>query len=191
MNWSSFGNNVGVPPPTYRALRSYGEGTNWRQVRIIKLAVNWLEFEGRCRVAAKPSRNNQWCEAMPAMKPRTSLLLFFVVAILGLALHFFIFEMRYMWHVSQEDFRLLGGGYIAFVVLIAALWGIFPSRILVAIVGLLALFFPHLYYVSDARPLLGREIDPPSIVFALLGVVLLVAATELRCRSKAQGRRLG
>ncbi len=120
------------------------------------------------------------------MKPRTSLLLFFVIAILGLALHFFLFEMRYMWYVSQEDFRLLRGGYIASVVVIAALWAFYPSRILVAITGLLALFFPHLYYAQDARPLLGREIDLPSIIFALLGVALLVAATELRRRSKAQ-----
>ena len=120
------------------------------------------------------------------MKPRTSLLLFFVIAILGLVLHFFIFEMRYMWYVNQGDFRLLRGGYIAFVVVIAALWAFYPSRVLVAIVGLLALFFPHLYYAPDARPLLGREIDLPTVIFALLGVALLVAATELRRRRKAR-----
>lgn len=120
------------------------------------------------------------------MKPRTSLLLFFVIAILGLVLHFFIFEMRYMWYVGQEDFRILRGGYIASVVAISVLWVFYPSRVLVAVVGLLALFFPHLYFAPDARPLLGRGIDLSSIIFALLGVALLVAATELRRRIKAQ-----
>ena len=119
------------------------------------------------------------------MKSTNALLLFIVCAVIALSAHFLIFEMRYMWYLDIQDHKLLRGGYIACACAILALWAFFPSRVLVALLGVLALFFPHLYYATGARPLLGREIDLATIWFALLSVATLVGATELRRRIKA------
>lgn len=112
------------------------------------------------------------------------LLAFILVALVALAVHVFLFEMRYMWYVQPDEFRVLRGVYIACVAVIVALWLLLPSRVFVGLIGFFALAFPHMYFAQGARPLLGRAIDIPSIGFALLSVALLVGATELRRRAK-------
>lgn len=119
------------------------------------------------------------------MKPKIIvLLLFFVAAVAALALHFFLFEMRYMWYPPIEASRLWRIGYVAFVALIAALWAFFPSRIMVAIVGFFAMFFPHLYPPGVVSQM-GRHFDLSSLGVALIPVALLILATHLRVKWKA------
>jgi hypothetical protein len=114
------------------------------------------------------------------------IVLFFVSAALALGVHLFLFEMRYMWYVEPDDYRLLRGVYIACAGTVIALWAMFPSRILVALVALIALFFPHLYYDSGSRPLLGREIDLLMISVALFSAMLLVGVTQIRRSMKGR-----
>lgn len=117
------------------------------------------------------------------MKPRSALLVFFVAAAAGLALHFLLFEMRYMWHPPIEAFRVWRIGYIICIAAIIVLWAFFPSRALVSAVGLFAMFFPHLY-PSGQVDQMGRRLDLSSIGLALLSVLLLAGATELRRKSR-------
>lgn len=114
------------------------------------------------------------------MTTRTALLIFFVTAALGVALHYFMFEMAYMWHVEVEQARFMRIIYFACVAAIIILWAFFPSRIAVVVVGLFGLLFPQLFFASDSKPLLGRDLSASSIAVALLGVVLLVIATQFR-----------
>lgn len=119
---------------------------------------------------------------MAIQRDGAKLVAFILVAIFALAVNVFIFEMRYMWYLQPEDANFLRAVYLVCVVLIIAGWLFFPSKIAIAIVGLFALGFPHLFYAATERPLLGREIDIPTIGIALISVALLVAATHLRRR---------
>jgi hypothetical protein len=114
------------------------------------------------------------------MSKRTALLLFLVSAVLALAVHYFMFEMTYLWYVQVEEARLMRGIYAAVVVVILLLWALFPSRIAVGLLGLVGLYFPHLIFASDARPLLGREITLGGFAVTLVSVALLVLATHFR-----------
>ncbi len=114
------------------------------------------------------------------MTKKIAVLLFFVIAAIALVVHYFMFEMRYMWYVMPEDAQLMRIVYGACVAVIILLWAVFPSRFAVAILGFFALFFPHIFFAADERPLLGRDFDLPSIGIALIGVALLVLATHFR-----------
>lgn len=114
------------------------------------------------------------------------MLLFLVSATLALAVHYFMFEMTYLWYVQLEEARFMRGIYAGVVALIVLLWVMFPSRIAIGVVGLFGLYFPHLIFASDARPLLGREITLSGIGVTLVSVALLVAATHFRLKWKGK-----
>jgi hypothetical protein len=116
---------------------------------------------------------------------KSKLFAFIALALVALAVHFFLYEMRYMWHLQPDDYLLLRVVYAGCLVAIVALWLFFPSRTLVGLISFFALFFPHLLYASNTGPLMGREIDIPGIGVALVSVALFVAATELRRRAIA------
>lgn len=116
------------------------------------------------------------------MKSRTASALFLICAFFALAVHFFLFEMRYTWYVTSSDYWALTGGYAACAGAIIVCWAILPSRALVGLIGLLALFFPHFIYTASDRPLLGRSIDSWTVGVAIASVALLVFATQLRRR---------
>lgn len=120
------------------------------------------------------------------MTKKTALILFIVSALAALAVHYFMFEMRYMWYVTAEDARFMHLVYAGCIAAILLLWAFFPSRIAVALVGAFALFFPHFFFASDARPLLGRTIDLPGIGIALVALGLLVLATHLRIKASTR-----
>jgi hypothetical protein len=117
------------------------------------------------------------------MTKKTTMILFSISALIALAVHYFMFEMRYMWYVSAEDARFMHLVYAGCLGAILLLWAFFPSRIAVAAVGCFALFFPHFFFAPDARPLLGRAIDLQGIGIALIAVSLLVLATYLRTKT--------
>lgn len=119
------------------------------------------------------------------MSKQTALILFAVSAAFALAIHYLAFEMRYMWYVTHEDARFMRIIYICCVGIIGLLWVFFPSRIAVAAVGTFGLLFPHLFFASEARPLLGRLVDLESIVVLMVAVGLLVLATHLRLQGTA------
>lgn len=118
------------------------------------------------------------------MNKRTASLLFLISAVLALAVHYFMFEMTYLWYVKVEEARLMRGIYAAVVAVIVALWAFLPSRIAVGLVGLFGLYFPHLIFANDARPLLGREITLAGIGVTLVSAALLVVATHFRLKWK-------
>ncbi|RZZ90217.1 hypothetical protein [Pseudoxanthomonas winnipegensis] len=114
------------------------------------------------------------------MSKRTALVLFLVSAALALAVHYVMFEMTYLWYVQIEQAHLLRGIYAGVAAAIIALWVLFPSRIAVGAVGLFGLYFPHLIFASDARPLLGREITLSGFGVTLVSIALLVVATQFQ-----------
>ncbi|TMN24194.1 hypothetical protein [Pseudoxanthomonas sp. X-1] len=114
------------------------------------------------------------------MSKRTALVLFLVSAALALAVHYVMFEMTYLWYVQIEQAHLLRGIYAGVAAAIIALWVLFPSRIAVGAVGLFGLYFPHLIFASDARPLQGREITLSGFGVTLVSIALLVIATQFR-----------
>ncbi|HDS1654869.1 TPA: hypothetical protein QEL76_002825 [Stenotrophomonas maltophilia] len=120
---------------------------------------------------------------------RTSLLLFIITAVLALVVHYLMFGLAYLWYVKAEEARLMFAIYAAVAVLIVLLWVFFPSRIAVGIAGVFGLYFPHLIFPSDARPLLGREITLSGVGVTLVSILLLMLATHLRLRWKGGIRR--
>ena len=54
------------------------------------------------------------------MKSRTASALFLICAFFALAVHFFLFEMRYTWYVTSSDYWALTGGYAACAYSVAA-----------------------------------------------------------------------
>lgn len=125
------------------------------------------------------------------MTKRLALTLFIIGAFLALGIHYFMFEMRYMWYVSVDEARFMHTIYAAYLVAIVLLWTFFPSRLVVAVVSAFGLFFPHLFYAADARPLLGRSFDWQTFDWQTLGIaalpiLLMVLATELRRRSRGR-----
>jgi hypothetical protein len=116
------------------------------------------------------------------MTKKTLLIWFFIVALVAVGVHYFIFEMRYMWYVHAEDVRFMRSVYAGSMFGIFLLWAFFPSRIAVMVIGGFALFFPHLYFAPDARPLLGRTIDLNGIGIAMVALGLLDLATHLRTK---------
>lgn len=117
------------------------------------------------------------------MTKKAAIVAFVISAVVALAVHYFMFEMRYMWYVSADDAQFMRMIYGACVGAILLLWAFFPSRIVVALVGAFALFFPHFFYTAAARPLLGRAIDGQGMAVAGVAIGLLVLATHLRRKS--------
>lgn len=118
------------------------------------------------------------------MSRRTVSLLFLISAVLALVVHYFMFEMTYLWYVQIEEARLMRGIYATVVAIILLLWVFFPSRIAVGLMGLFGLYFPHLIFSSNARPLVGREITLSGAGVTLVSIALLVVATQFRRRWK-------
>ena len=119
-------------------------------------------------------------------KEKRFLFAFIICATIALAVHYFLFEMRYMWYVTANVASFMRTIYAVCILTILLLWAIFPSRIAVALVGLFGLFFPHLFFVTDARPLLGRTIDVAGLGVASVPLVLLILATHLCRRLKKE-----
>ena len=117
------------------------------------------------------------------MSRKSLLLSFGACALTALGAHYLMFEMRYFWYVTAEDAHFMHLLYTACVTVILLLWAFFPSRIAVALVGTFALFFPHLFFAADARPVLGRAIDAQSVAVATAVMALLLFATHLRLKS--------
>lgn len=116
------------------------------------------------------------------MKSRSSLILFFISAFLALGLHWFCFEMTYIWYPPRDAARFWREGYIAGTSVIVALWIFFPSRLLVALVSTFMMFSPHLYPPGVVANM-GRVIDIQTIGFALLIAAMFAGVTELRRRN--------
>lgn len=114
------------------------------------------------------------------MNKRTALVAFAASALTALAAHYLMFEMRYLWYVTMEDARFMRLVYAACIAAILLLWAFSPSRIAVAFVGTFALFFPHIFFAADTRPILGRTIDVQSAAMAAAAIALLLLATHLR-----------
>ena len=124
------------------------------------------------------------------MTKRTTLVLFFATALVALAVHFFMFEVRYMWYVTHEQAAFMRTVYAACILAIVLLWTFVPSRIGVAVICVFALFFPHLFYGPEARPIGARASDlhgaalVATMAVSMIPVGLFVLATHLRLRSK-------
>lgn len=102
---------------------------------------------------------------------------FLVTAEIAIVVHFFIFELRYVWYLNG-DFSFIRIGYGVFLVAVVLAWCFYPSRVLVSAIGAAAFAFP---------PLLRGEIFASltlgMVPFVLLSILLLLGATELRRRA--------
>ena len=105
-------------------------------------------------------------------------ILFFVTAAIAIAVHFFLFELRYVWYLNGDDFSFIRIGYGFFLIAVVLAWCFYPSRVLVSVIGAAAFAFP---------PLLRGEVFASMTIgmvpFVLLSVLLLLGATELRRRA--------
>jgi len=108
---------------------------------------------------------------------KEKLLLFLFLSLVALIVHFAMFELRYNWYLDSAGVSFLRIGYAICLLAIIALWIFFPSRALVAGVGLASYIFP---------PLLRGDkfafIDWKFAALMLLSVCLLLVATEVRRR---------
>jgi hypothetical protein len=107
----------------------------------------------------------------------TARLPFLVLATAALAVHFFLFQLRYGWYLKPDEFRLLLIGYLLCFCAILFLWLRFPSRFLVATVGLVAFVFPPVLFGENFV-----AVDVKFSVFVIFSLLLFVGATELRRR---------
>lgn len=118
------------------------------------------------------------------MTKRSAYIWFVLCAIAALGLYYLMFEFRYLWYVEVEQAALMRSIFAASIALIALLWAAYPSRIAVAMIAIVGLFFPHVLFDADARPLLGRTVDFAMIAMSAVPVLLLVVATQLRRNTK-------
>jgi hypothetical protein len=115
-----------------------------------------------------------------AMKSRNPFLVpFVVVAVISVAILFFVFDLRYMWYLSANDANFLRAGFGTCLLVITALWVVYPSRILVAGIGLVCFAFPPIL-----RPKVFVGLDVKFSAFVFLSLLMLAIATELRQRMK-------
>lgn len=103
---------------------------------------------------------------------------FILLAVIAIAIHLFIFRMRYGWYGSDQQSLFLDVGYGICVLLIAVLWAVYPSRLGISLVGLAAFAFPPLM-----RPDEFVQMDLQFSGFVLIAILLLISATEIRRRS--------
>lgn len=112
-----------------------------------------------------------------ALNTKIRALTFLAVAVTSLAVHFLTFELRYMWYLDASNASFLRIGYAASLVVIIALWIMFPSSLIVAATAVVSFIFPPVLrgdvFISIDWGLLG---------FILISLSLLIAATELRRR---------
>jgi hypothetical protein len=108
---------------------------------------------------------------------KTKLLFFLAVGITALLTNLLLFQLRYVWYLSSEDFTFLMGGYAACILGIILLWLRFPSRVLVATIALLVFIFPPLL---DSYKYVNLDSD--FFIFVLCNLLLFIIATELRRR---------
>ena len=95
---------------------------------------------------------------------------------MSLAVLLVVFELRYVWYVDSTDLQILRGGFTAGALVLVVLWVFFPSKIAIAVIGLVILLFPNI---------LPEHRLPISTAFAalvLFCIALLVAAGEVRRR---------
>ena len=118
------------------------------------------------------------------MTKRASQVAFAVSALVALGLYCLMFEFRYLWYVEAEQATLMRSIFAGSIALIVLLWAVIPSRIAIAAIALVGLFFPHAIFDADARPLLGRALDLPAIAMSAVPVLLLVLATYLLQKAK-------
>lgn len=109
---------------------------------------------------------------------------FVAISIIALVSTWFVFETRYVWFVNEEEFTFLRYGLLLGMAIIAVLWSVHPSRVLIGLIGVGVFSFP---------PLLRGEkfaaIDSAFLIWVFVVVLLLIGATELNRR--ARGRRDG
>lgn len=101
-------------------------------------------------------------------------LLTFGLAAISLAAFWITFELRYVWHVQPDQLIILRSGIGLAAAAIVVLWCLYPSRVLVALLGLAGLFFPPLldqHYVG---------LTAGFVPLVLLIVALLLGTTQLR-----------
>ncbi|RDZ28081.1 hypothetical protein [Lysobacter silvisoli] len=101
------------------------------------------------------------------------------VSLVALIAIWFVFETRYMWFVSGDDFTFLRRGSLLGVGLIILLWGVYPSRILAALAAVGIFVFPPLFRGDKFVAL-----DIPFSAWMLGALALVVAATELNRRAR-------
>jgi len=109
---------------------------------------------------------------MPSQK--INLWLAVLLSLVALGAMWFVFELRYMWFVNDSDFYFLRIGFGIAVVTIIALWIWSPSRILVPLIGFVALAFPPLLRGGQFVAL-----DGTFTLWLLVPLLLLVVATQL------------
>lgn len=113
---------------------------------------------------------------------------FLLLATVAIAVHYLMFELRYVWYLNVDDSRFVHTGYNICVFTIILLWVFFPSRILVAMMSFATFLFPPLLRGDRFPSLLAGEVpgmkDWRFIGVVLFSILLLVGATELRRRIK-------
>lgn len=113
---------------------------------------------------------------------RHPVILFLLCATAALAVHYVVFAFRYMWYITTEDANTMLSIYVCCMAAIVLPWIVFPSRIAVTCIALVAMFFPHFIFPPGSRPLLANAFDSNAAVAGFLVVVMLVFATWLRRR---------
>lgn len=111
------------------------------------------------------------------------LVAFLLLAFLAIGVHFLGFELRYAWYLSPKEVKFLRYGYVICIFCIFLLWLFYPSRVLVAALGLIAFVFP----IILGPVILGDEhifvpLDWKYSGFVILSLLMLICATELRRR---------
>lgn len=102
---------------------------------------------------------------------------FIAVAVVAVISHYFIFQMRYGWYSTGDNFSFLVTGYVIGLLVMVALWMCYPSRIAVVVVAIGMLGFPALL-----RPDVFAKPDIGFVTYAVIPLTLLVFATYLRSR---------
>lgn len=110
-----------------------------------------------------------------------SWILFAVSALAAIGAFFFIFELRYMWYVSNEEFMLLRMIEAVGIGLILVLWLLYPSRIAIVAVGIAALSCPSFMPSKGSVPL-----DGAFIVWLCAAAAMLLVATQLNIKARLQ-----
>jgi hypothetical protein len=105
---------------------------------------------------------------------QTTLILCLLLSALALGVLWFLFEVRYMWYVKSDDFYFLRIGFFIGVVAIISLWTLYPSRLLVALIGACTFAFPPALRAGQFVML-----DAKFGIFVIGALLLLVGATQL------------
>lgn len=104
---------------------------------------------------------------------------FILAGTAAVLVNYLVFEYRYTWYLGPADADFIRSCFFIEILFVVGLWILFPSRLIVATVGVLALVFPPLYN-SNVFPGISWQF----VGWILFSVGLLVVATELRRRSR-------